>query len=550
MAKISGCYRWNDTLAASGGAFLLDLPLRVNGTSYVGTMINADTEDETMVALFEENETMTIVYVFGAGWIRAISLQDENPTLAQNDLWQTWDFGEEQEIPDHFYEYLMANASPVASADAVNLSYGGRIIASVDGGQSATLHCRGKSMNSDLLLLVPRRRSASGGGAEMNVAFGNTAPDDTSKLWIKTEKPESVEARLSFDFVGNEQMQAATLALPAHVYHSSACAVGKKIYIFGGGGSSYSAAIYVYDTETNGMEKLTAVLPTAAAGNASAAVGKKIYIFGGRSGSGSTGKSKKIRVFDTETHAVDSLAVELPEDRYQATAAAVGNKIYIFGGSYYSSGEKARSTIYLFNAESNAITSLAASLPSIVYYACAVAVGSKIYVFGGYDGTNPQSTISVFDTAAQTVETLDVTLPTPAYMFSGAAVGSVIYLFGGYNGGGLDTIVRFNTETHEIETLGATMSKKNWGTPAASVGSKIYVFDGHSSASDCTLNTFHVHIDLPENHMLIETSGAGNTVRLFPNMEVGVKNVYLGNAEGKGERVPAALYKDGAWTEI
>ena len=50
--------------------------------------------------------------------------------------------------------------------------------------------------------------------------------------------------------------------------------------------------------------------------------------------------------------------------------------------------------------------------------------------------------------------------------------------------------------------------------------------------------------------MLIEASGAGNTVRLFPGMEIGVKNVYLGNADGKGVRVPAALYRDGAWTEI
>jgi hypothetical protein len=173
-------------------------------------------------------------------------------------------------------------------------------------------------------------------------------------------------------------------------------------------------------------------------------------------------------------------------------------------------------------------------------------------VFGGYDGSNPLNTIRVFDTDTQTLETLDVTLPTPVYMFSGAAVGSAIYLFGGHTGSeGTDKIVRFNTETNEVETLGVTIPKKNWATPAASIGSRIYYFDGLSSTvSDHTLNTFVVNIDLPENHMLIETSGAGNTVRLFPNMEIGVKNVYLGNADGKGERVPAALYKDGAWTEI
>ena len=200
MAKVSGCYRWNDTLAVSGGAFLLDLSLRVNGVRYVSTIIQASADDETMVALFDESDMMVLVYASEVGWIKEVRISDENPIPAQSSICQTWDFGEEQEISDDFYEYLMANASPVASAEAVNLSYGGRIIASVEDGQSATLHCRGKSMNSDLLLLVPRRKSASGGGAEMNVAFGDTAPDDTSKLWIKTAEPESLEARLSFDY--------------------------------------------------------------------------------------------------------------------------------------------------------------------------------------------------------------------------------------------------------------------------------------------------------------------------------------------------------------
>ena len=138
------------------------------------------------------------------------------------------------------------------------------------------------------------------------------------------------------------------------------------------------------------------------------------------------------------------------------------------------------------------------------------------------------------------------------YMFAGAAVGSVIYLFGGLGGSGnnLNTIVRFNAETHGIETLDVTIPKVNWGTPAVAVGSKIYFFDGTGTAADPALHTFTVHIDLPENHMLIEASGAGNTVPLFPGMEIGVKNVYLGNADGKGVRVPAAIYKDGAWTEI
>lgn len=456
------------------------------------------------------------------------------------------------EVNGSYVLVAMPSATAISEEDTapVSIVYDGRIVASLTGSQRATLHCKDKVMKSDVVVTVPL--SSGGGGVEMNVAFGNTAPDDTGKLWIRTAEPESVGVKMNFDFVGNEQLQAATLSLPSNVYQSCAAAVGKKIYVFGGS-SSYSDKVYVYDTETNGIEQSSATLPSAVNGAACAAIGKRIYIFGGRSTSGANGKSAAILVFDTETSTFETLSIQLPADRYRATAAAVGNKIYIFGGSNYNSGEQANSTVYLFNAESNAITSLTTRLPTKAYSAAAVAVGSKIYVFGGYDGTTYLDTISVFDTETQTLAALeDVKLPIASQQMEGAAVGSVIYLFGGRisSSGSLNTIVRFNAETHGIETLGVTMPKNTWETPAVAIGSKIYAFDGTSSAVDPALHTFTVHIDLPENHMLIEASGAGNTVRLFPNLEIGVKNVYLGNADGKGVRVPAALYKDGAWTEI
>lgn len=42
----------------------------------------------------------------------------------------------------------------------------------------------------------------SGGGGELNIAYGDTAPEDTSKLWVKTTEPESVE--ISPELFGEE----------------------------------------------------------------------------------------------------------------------------------------------------------------------------------------------------------------------------------------------------------------------------------------------------------------------------------------------------------
>lgn len=42
----------------------------------------------------------------------------------------------------------------------------------------------------------------SGGGGELNIHYGDTAPEDTSKLWVKTTEPESVE--ISPELFGEE----------------------------------------------------------------------------------------------------------------------------------------------------------------------------------------------------------------------------------------------------------------------------------------------------------------------------------------------------------
>ena len=85
----------------------------------------------------------------------------------------------------------------------------------------------------------------------------------------------------------------------------------------------------------------------------------------------------------------------------------------------------------------------------------------------------------------------------------------------------------------------------------ATVGTKVYLFGGcYSSTYYSSIHQFTALIDLPENHLMIEASAFENRFNLLPNLEIGVKNVYLGDLFGKGKRVAAALYQDGAWVEI
>ena len=127
----------------------------------------------------------------------------------------------------------------------------------------------------------------SGGGGELNIAYGNTAPEDTSKLWIKSEEPSNI----SFPVVWKpeqiiEGITDTGTTLPTVTTGIGTAAVGTKIYLFGGYNSNGRLnTIQVFDTTNNTIQTLSTTLPSEAESIGTAAVGTKIYLFGGyRSG--------------------------------------------------------------------------------------------------------------------------------------------------------------------------------------------------------------------------------------------------------------------------
>ena len=126
-------------------------------------------------------------------------------------------------------------------------------------------------------------------GASLNIAYGNTAPSDTSKLWIKGNEPEEMT------ITTQQLLSTLSTKLPTAAYGIGTAAVGTKIYLFGGSRTSGSLnTIQVFDTTNNTISTLPTTLPTAAYGIGTAAVGTKIYLFGG---SGSSGRLNTINVF-------------------------------------------------------------------------------------------------------------------------------------------------------------------------------------------------------------------------------------------------------------
>ena len=394
--------------------------------------------------------------------------------------------------------------------------------------------------------------SSGSSSADFNIAYGDTPPEDTSKLWVRTTGIENVKI---FSEVSLEGFSTLPVESPISVSWGAAYVAGTSVYIFGGYRSgSYTYDVLVFDIETGTLSSTGVTIrldyTTYMSGNSSV-VGSKVYVFGGRKISNEN-TIDTIAVFDAETLTGTILNTKLPTPVSRAASASVGTKIYVFGGA----GSKTINAIYAFDTETNTITTLSTALPTAAYGIGATSIGSNVYLFGGSGSSSSSrlNTINIFDAETETISTLSTVLPAKRHSLDTVVVGDYIYMFGGMTDSPVTTIYRFNTVTSTISTRTAKLPEAAIGKAMALVGGNVYLIGGDkmlaSSRYSSTISVFHALVELPENHLAIMTNNASDVFELLPNVPVHVRRVYKGNSDNIGESVDAYLYKDGEWTLI
>ena len=332
-------------------------------------------------------------------------------------------------------------------------------------------------------------------GASLNIAYGDTAPEDTTKLWVKTAQPQNVTVDYDINN-GVESIETLTTVLPNAAWAMGIGTVGKKCYLFGGWGGGTMNTINVFDTETNAITTLPTALPNAASAIGCGVVGTKIYLFGGNYG----GFLNTINVFDTETNTISTLSsVTLPTASSHMACGVVGTKCYLFGGN--SSNGKLNA-IWVFDAATNTITALAATIPSATSSIACGVVGTKVYLFGGLGNA-----IAVFDTETEICTTLSTTLPIAASAIACGVVGANCYLFGGNAG----------------------------------------------SSNLNTIDKFTVTFPLNEGDVYLQSDVFKNKFTLVTaptEVKTGVSVVYVGNASNEAEYAEAYLHDGTGWQPI
>lgn len=408
-----------------------------------------------------------------------------------------------------------------------------------------TLSTNGKYMTSDITV------QASGGGVTLNISYGNSAPSDTSKLWIKTSEGENINIS---NVIENQVPQTFLQidSLPFTLNYHTCQKAGNKIYIFGGLKNSVATnEIYIYDLSTNTLTQSNATISVATSQLSSAIVGNKIYIFGGNT---STGQVRNI--YDIETDTITTFSANITGDTFDGGAVAVGKYIYYFGGSIGGSYPSYRQYIRKYDTETDTVNTISGvSLTGTIgrIQMGISVIDTKIYLFGGqyqYSGSNYSKLIVIYDTTTDTLTISSTELPAQASRCNSVLIGTDCYLFTQYT----TAIYKYDSVNNTIQTLtNIVLPSTNMLYDYPTQDTLNAYFIGGYNLS--TIYKFSLQVDLTENNLLL----LYNSIGTFPilntadtQLRLNPIDCYKGNSSNIGQQVKIALYDTdtSTWVEI
>jgi len=207
---------------------------------------------------------------------------------------------------------------------------------------------------------------------------------------------------------------------PPNFSRHSAALVNGRIFIFGGFdgfGTNFELAIFnpVTYTWTNvSRAQVRGDAPPSRTNHAAAAVGNKMYIFGGNNND-ANGRYQVLDDFyslDTDTLTWTNLTTavggERPTQRSGHTLTSIGNKLYLFGGGVWNETNgwvHKYNDIYVFDAAATSWSKpTCTGLIDTSTFSISFAVGRFLFVFGG--GSKPKHCVTndlyVLDTSSYT----------------------------------------------------------------------------------------------------------------------------------------------------
>ncbi len=271
--------------------------------------------------------------------------------------------------------------------------------------------------------------------------------------------------------------------VPVACDRACACALGGRIYLFGGRieRASHSGFAHCYDPGTKKWRELPSMLPRQRA--AAAALEGKIYVIGGHAGD----DTPVVEIYDSESGEWSD-GPPLKAARYGACAAVAGGRLYCIGGwlscSHKHIGGKCggdpTGVVEVFDPEKGT-WERASAMPTARAFAACAAMGKKICVAGGYRGSGEVSILEIFDTQSGAWEK-GPNMPGAAACCASCELDNRLFVFGGSRGKEyLAEVVSYDPESGKWRKE-EPLDFARESTAAAVVDGKAYLFGGLASA--------------------------------------------------------------------
>lgn len=384
----------------------------------------------------------------------------------------------------------------------------------------------------------------SGGGAKLNIHYGDTAPEDTSKLWVKTTEPDSVEISPDFGYGEAVQTTGIKSGFPTS---SITCEDGDYLYI------NDSSKIEKYNKKT--LEKVENTnIPDVNLMQVSNGIlycTRRIYI----DGSNQYFYSATLYAIDLTTNTETELKSGL--DHLGGNLIIYNNKIYLIGGGYeyvYQSGGwkytyPVNNKITIYDISTKIVEKISYSYGH--WYSRCCLIGNNVFVFGGNtrvngDGGDYYNQIIKINLDTKTITKCNAVLPIATSQMGVSNLGNYIYLSGGNKTSQI--VYRYDTVNDTIEQVNVTLEHARTACATFFNGTELYLL-----GSNAIVDKLQIDVPLSSTKLKIISDWLNNQFAVIngsSKVMIGVNKAFKGDENNKAKEVTAYVNDGVNWHNL
>lgn len=383
----------------------------------------------------------------------------------------------------------------------------------------------------------------SGGGGELNIAYGDTAPEDTSKLWIKTAEPDSVEISPDFGYGEAVQTTGITSGFPTS---NITCEDGDYLYV------AVGSTVKKYNKKT--LEFISNVATLSNTVDNVTIFEGVLYCTVKRYERDGNRDWTNVDLYCVDLNTKESMILLQKVNHYGGSLITYNNKVYLISGGYeysYQSGGwhysySITNAISVYNISLKTTETISYSY-GCWYNKCCL-IGNNVFVFGGLnrDSSSPNSNIIKVNLDTKTITKCNTVLPIATYNMGVSSLGNYIYLSGGNKTSQI--VYKYDTVNDTIEQINVTLEHARTACATFFNSTELYLL-----GSNAIVDKLQIDVPLSSTKLKIISDWLNNQFAVIngsSKVMIGVNKAFKGDENNKAKEVTAYVHDGVNWHDL